>query len=290
MNQIPVHLIPFQNKEHQPFFWNGGQPAALLVHGFPGTPAEMRPLAAVLHESGWTVHAPLLPGFGPDIATLFERDHTEWVNAVQSALAELRQRHQPVLLVGHSMGGALALQVGAHHPPDGLVLTAPFWQLGEWWQRWIGLLLKPFVRRLQPFKTVDFTNPDVRQAILNFMPGLDLDDPDLQAEIRDFALPTRIFEQLLNVGKKAYRLASQINSPTLIVQGTQDETVPANRTRRLLKQFSRPVRYEEIPTGHDLTRAHDPGWPAVERIVLEFTGILFERSLAKNRKRGHHGV
>ena len=77
MNQIPAHIKPFQGDEHQPFHWNGGQPAALLVHGFPGTPAEMRPLGTALHQAGWTVYGPLLPGFGPDIVTLFERDSVD---------------------------------------------------------------------------------------------------------------------------------------------------------------------------------------------------------------------
>ncbi len=58
-------LALFQGEEHQPFHWVAGPPAALLVHGFPGTPAELRPLGQALYEAGWTVSAPLLPGFGP---------------------------------------------------------------------------------------------------------------------------------------------------------------------------------------------------------------------------------
>ena len=56
--------------EHETFTLPGGRPAALLLHGFLGTPAEMRGLGEALHEQGWTVYAPLLPGFGSDIETL----------------------------------------------------------------------------------------------------------------------------------------------------------------------------------------------------------------------------
>jgi pimeloyl-ACP methyl ester carboxylesterase len=169
------------------------------------------------------------------------------------------------------MGGAISLQVAAARPPDALILTAPFWQLGEWWQRGIGMVLKPFLRQIRPFKKVDFFDPNIRRGIENFLPDVDLDDPNVQSEIRNFAVPLRIFEQLLRVGQAAYRLAPQVTGPILIVQGTQDETVPACRTRRLLQQLSGPVRYEEITTGHDLTRAEDPGWPDVARAVLAFT-------------------
>jgi pimeloyl-ACP methyl ester carboxylesterase len=162
-----------------------------------------------------------------------------------------------------------------------LILTAPFWQLGEWWQRGIGLLLKPFLRRIRPFKKVDFADPQVQHGISNFLPDVDLDDPDVQTEIRDLAIPTRIFEQLIRVGNEAYRLAPQIDVPTLIVQGTQDETVPARRTRRLLQQLPGPVRYEETATGHDLIRADDPGWPDVRRAVVSFSRTLLD-SFSKN--------
>lgn len=35
----------FEQPEHRPFLWEDGLPGALLVHGFPGTPVEVRSLA-----------------------------------------------------------------------------------------------------------------------------------------------------------------------------------------------------------------------------------------------------
>ena len=36
----------------------------LLVHGFTGSPASMRPWAEYLNQHGYTVTVPLLPGHG----------------------------------------------------------------------------------------------------------------------------------------------------------------------------------------------------------------------------------
>jgi pimeloyl-ACP methyl ester carboxylesterase len=69
---------------------------------------------------------------------------------------------------------------------------------------------------------------------------------------------------------------SKINVPTLIIQGNQDETVPASRTYRLLRRLPGLVRFEEVNTGHDLIRAEDPGWPDVEQAVLSFARFVKE--------------
>lgn len=116
---------PFNGSQHRSFLWKGRDSAALLIHGFPGTPAEMRPLGAVLHDAGWTVHGVMLPGLGADIETLDTRTSQDWSDTVRQAAEELGRRHTTVLLVGYSMGGALALHA-AKERPDGLVLLAPF--------------------------------------------------------------------------------------------------------------------------------------------------------------------
>jgi hypothetical protein len=39
-NDALEELNLFQGPEHRPFFLDGGQPVAVLVHGFLGTPDE----------------------------------------------------------------------------------------------------------------------------------------------------------------------------------------------------------------------------------------------------------
>ncbi len=273
-------LRAFQGAEHQPFHWPGGRPAALLVHGFPGTPGEMRALGQALHNTGWTVHGPLLPGFGPQVETLIDRQYSEWVAAVDEALAVLQREHDPVLLVGHSMGGALSIHVAAARPPTALVLLAPFWQLGTAWQRWPFLLLRPFFRQVRPFKRADFNDPELRRGVANFLPDVNLDDPEVQAALRTLAIPTTLFEQLYRVGQAAYRLAPQVNRPVLVIQGTADEVVSPQRTRRLIKRLAGPVRYREVPAAHNLHHPALPAWPVLEQSVLAFADFVLNGTTA----------
>jgi len=267
---MATHFKLFQGEEHKPFTWSGGQPAALLVHGFPGTPAELRPLGESLHQANWTVEGLLLPGFGADIETLFERQASEWVTAVEQTLINLQRKHNPVLLIGYSMGAALTVQVAKTCPPTALVLLAPFWQVAPWWQRLIGLVLKPFFRQVRPFKKADFADPKVRRGMSNLFSSVDLDDTEVQQALRELAVPVSVFEHLFSVGQAAHRLAPEVAMPTLVVQGIEDEVVSPGKTRRLLQRLAGPLQYVEVSAGHDLVKPDQPGWAQVQKAVLAF--------------------
>lgn len=264
----------FQGEAHRAFTLPGGRAAALLVHGFPGTPAELRPLAESLNRAGWTVHGLLLPGHGAQIETLFEHSHADWLTAVQTALADLQRSFHPVLLVGYSLGAALALQAAVVQPPTALALLAPFWRLGTTWQQWIGFLLKPIFRQVRPFQKADFANPQVRHGLGNLLPGINLADPEVQQTLRQLTIPTRIFEELYQVGQGAYRAAPQATRPTLIVQGRQDEVVRPELTRQLMQRLPGPLRYQELLSGHYMIHPDDPGWLHLEQAVLDFAAKI----------------
>jgi carboxylesterase len=266
----------FHALDHQPFVQTSGQPAAVLIHGFPGTPAEIRPLARTFFDAGWTVQGLLLPGFGAQFTTLGERRYPEWVEAVRQAVRSLRKAHAPVLVVGFSMGAAVAAVANAGDgAADGLVLLAPF--TGS-----VGALnaIFPALRRtvdtIKPFRLfrLDFANPEVRRGLANFAPGLDLDDPEVQQAIRELALPTAALDEVRRVGQAARRAAPDLRVPTLVIQGAEDRVVWPQATRSFLDRFTVPVRYREVAGSHDLLDSSRPAWPAIERIVLEFAQSL----------------
>jgi alpha-beta hydrolase superfamily lysophospholipase len=219
-----------------------------------------------------------LPGFGPQIETLSDRDAQEWVTAVHQALVGLGQKHAPVLVVGYSMGAALAAQAATAQAPDGLVLLAPFQRLGSRWQHLVGFLLKPFFRRVRPFRRADFSDPELRQNIANFLGGLNVEDPEVQQALREVTVSTRVFEQINRVGQTAYGLAADLRKPTLVIQGTEDEVVSFAETRELLSQLSSPLHYLEVAAGHHLLDPGQPAWPQVNRTILAFADFVIEET------------
>lgn len=99
----------------------------LLVHGFTGTPASMRPWAHYLNERGYTVSVPLMPGHGTTWHDLNHVKWQEWPTKVESELKKLRGRCSKVFICALSMGGGNSLYVTAKNQDliDGLVLVNP---------------------------------------------------------------------------------------------------------------------------------------------------------------------
>ena len=290
-------LEAFSDPVHQPFFLGGGEAAALLVHGFPGTPAEMRPVAEALHKEGWSVQGILLPGFGSQFAEILQRGHTDWLEAVEKALQTLKRKYSPVLLIGYSLGGALSLAATAQHEPDALVLLSPFWRLGTPLQRLIGKLLRPFLPRyFRPLQKTDLNDPKLQQSLQNFFPDIDMNDPEVQGWLRNLQVPVSVIDQILKTGKQGFRSAHSVGIPTLVVQGAEDELVRPEHTQMLAQRLAAPrphsgvsdsagyrgiTRYLEIPGGHNIIDKDEPGWDRLEQALIEFGRSV--RSMEKKR-------
>jgi carboxylesterase len=260
-----------------PFFWPGGKPAALMVHGFLGSPVEMHPLARTLRGAGWTVQGILLPGFGPDIETLPQRRHKEWLAAVETALSALQRDHSPVLIVAHSMGAALSIRAAARQqsegrrPPDGLILLAPFTRLVSPVQKAIWVLLRLILPRyVRVLKQGSFPVPNLREWFANLTSQVDVEDAEVQQEIRQASLPVALLFELQKSGREAFQHAAQVQSPTLILQGRLDPTVRPKDTRRLVDRFPNKVEYIEVNGTHLLMLKIDRAYAAVESAVVQF--------------------
>lgn len=234
-----------------------------MLHGFPGTPAELSVLAEVLSAGGLEVHVPLLPGFGLDIGRLKTTPWQAWVVAARDAWAALQEGAEQAFLLGFSMGGAVALKLVAALPanmcPDHLVLVAPFSRFADLRAR--ALPLAQYVLpQLRPFQRADFSSEVVRAQFRRLEPTLDLDDPAVQRALKEqVVLPTASLVQLQRLGGSAYRAAPGITTPTLVLQGRDDTTVALADTRRLAVRLGGPLTYTELPGSHELIAPHEAG-------------------------------
>lgn len=227
---------------------------ALLVHGFAGSPKELRGLAAVLAANGWLVEVPCLPGHGAAFGQVADYRVEDWTRAVEDAAAALRASGATRLLVaGHSIGGSLALATAPRLAPDGVVLLAPFCWPVPGWQRVVTPVLRVFL-------------PPGFRAFRRLAVG----DPAATASLRELQVPLTLLEQLFRVSAMAAAGARAVAVPVLAVQGRADTVSRPSQTRALLEQLPSPPTYLEVDAGHDLVSEVSPVRDRVLTAVLAF--------------------
>src|ERR1700716_3006638 len=111
-----IFSYPPQPGDLEPFRLGSGDRGALLVHGFCGTPPEMRGLGEHLAVNGFRVHGALLRGHGTTPEDLATTRWTDWVESAEAQLDALRGECSQVFVSGQSMGGALSLVLAARNP------------------------------------------------------------------------------------------------------------------------------------------------------------------------------
>ena len=193
-------------------------PQLLAIHGLTGHGRRWEQLAA--HLPGVAIVAPDLVGHGRSSW------HAPWtIDANVAALAAaLSDTAEPVVVVGHSFGGAIALQLAAAHPElvSGLVLLDPAVGLDGVWMAEIAdaMLSSP-----------DYTDrAEARSEKVNGS-WADVDHAQLEAELDEHLID-------LPGGRVGWR----ISVPAMISYWSElarPMSLPANKIRTLLVRAGR---------------------------------------------------
>ncbi|MFW6052125.1 MAG: alpha/beta fold hydrolase [Myxococcota bacterium] len=201
--------------------WPGDDPPVVLLHGAGGNRDTLGRLGEALAERGIGVLAPSLPGrggsAGPPCATASEA--AERV----AALIEARGLGRPLVL-GHSFGGAVALELGARQGErlGGLVLVAT------------GARLRVHPDILRVMGEAAASGRPAEAGDMAWRPGT---DPALREEAAEIAARTppetaladwRAADAFDRMGE-----LSAVRVPALVVGGTEDVLTPVKYARYL---------------------------------------------------------
>jgi carboxylesterase len=113
----------------EPFAFEGSSTGVLLLHGYSGSPASLRPMGEWLARRGYSVASPRLPGHGTDWRELADTTWQDIAEEADRALRELAGKCDSVVVAGLSVGGLLAFHLAAHNPPPavaGIVAINPY--------------------------------------------------------------------------------------------------------------------------------------------------------------------
>ena len=202
----------------EPFFLPGGPDGVLLVHGFTGCPADLLLLGEYLQAQGFTVLGVRLAGHGTTAEDMSHMVWENWYDSVRDGLAVLGGACEHISVVGHSMGGLLAIKAAAEHPVEKVALLATPIYLKD--------KRVPFVKILRFFIRRIHTGQQTYDVPQEYMQGY----PEMPTK------PIPSLLELIKLCKEDY--LKKITAPTLIVQGEADHTVNPKSANYIYENLS----------------------------------------------------
>ncbi|HTL34433.1 MAG TPA: alpha/beta fold hydrolase [Kofleriaceae bacterium] len=251
--------------ETEPFDLDGGCSATdpsvgvVCVHGFTGTPYDMRFLGGELARAGYHVHGLRLPGHNTTVEDLDEQRWSDWADAVEDAFDAMRLSCSHVAVVGLSLGGLLSLHLAAKRPEVAAVasLAAPLWLEGMS-ARVAAWAASGALTRLAP----------IMRAIPK-IGGSDIRDPVVKAKGYGYpAIPVRALAQLVQFMQLVEGELDQVKQPVLVVHAEQDHTAPVACAKRIAER-THAVRTRILPRSYHVI-ANDVERDIVAAEVIQF--------------------
>ena len=222
----------------------GAGPPVVLLHGLSGSCRWWRFTTPALARR-YSVHVPELVGFGGSRRPGRQPDVPELADVMAQWLDEMGLTD--IALVGHSMGGQIALHVAAgHHMPERLVLVSASGLPREWSLRDAGR----FVARALPPRS---------WGAPAFVPTIAVDA--LRAGPRALLLAARHL-----LGDDVSPLLPMISCPTLLIWGELDPIVPLKHGRAMLTGIA----------GARLVVLRDAAHNSMADRPVEFNRVLLE--------------
>jgi carboxylesterase len=217
----------------------------LVVHGFTGSPFEMRYLGDALAARGYIVSGPALAGHGEGSPVALDATTwRDWYGSAETAFDALRQRCTRVAVVGLSMGGLLALHL-ARERGEQLAcvgaLATPVWLPRHLEAAILGVnralraaervpALAAYARALPPLPKMGGES-DVRDA------GLRAANPPMPA------MPVRALASQLELQRVVRRDLAGVRVPAFVAHARKDHTAPFACAAHIMARLgSREVR------------------------------------------------
>lgn len=239
------------------------------MHGFTGSPFEMRPLGEGLADRGYTVYAPRLAAHCETSAVLGQSTYPDWVRSADEAFVHLREQVDRIYVCGLSLGGLITLDLASRRGSQIAAVAALAVPL--WFAR-IPELLVSLTRRLG--RTPRITIPK--------WGGSDIADPTMQMR-NNLAQGTigLSIPAVMSLREYADRVRERLPSvrvPVFTAHAPQDHTAPYACMATLVRELGSPAvetftatrSYHVLPLDYDRDELLD----AVARHVAAHTGDL----------------
>jgi carboxylesterase len=242
----------------EPLYISGENRGCLLLHGAGGgTTWDLKEFVNLLHnKTGMTIWLPALKGFGTKPEDLYDVTFDNWLTNADDGVEKLQETCKKVFIVGHSLGGILALLLAAERKDINAVVT---------WSAPIGvqnryLSLLPIIAKI----------PLLRRAIPEKYPTPIPDWLKEQGWIGYDWIPTSLGVLALEGIKRLKKCLSDITCPALIIQGSRDQVLSKDSADKIFNGMNSDSKEKWIIEGADHPIMNE----------LEYKDELFSRTIS----------
>jgi carboxylesterase len=245
-------------KAPEPFTFEAGPRAVLLLHGFTGHSADVRMLGRFLQKKGYTSHAPIYRGHGVTPEELIQTTPDDWWEDTLAAYDHLIDLgYEQIAVVGLSLGGALSLKLANCKKVKGVIpMCTPMFFDNE---KQLTYAFRMFARQYKQFEQK--SESQIEQEV---------------AELMENSRP--LFQKVGNFIEEVSDIVDMIYAPTFVVQARKDQiinTESANYIYENIATDEKKIKWYENST-HVITTD-------VEKDILHDDIYEFLESLDWNR-------
>ncbi len=252
----------------------------VCIHGLAASLYDWKALLPELARHNYAAYALDLLGHGESAKPISRAYHIDWIFDHFSGWIDLLALSRPPVLIGHSLGGYLALAYALRYPQRARALTLinPFYALAQ--LPW--LLRRTYHRRLINAAIVSKTPEwifriivDVTSIAMGHSAGgaHALDEETRRQTALDYTRTAPGVYNIPNTMDDLMPLLRNVAQPTLLLWGARDNTL-APRSFEAMLQHLPHARRQAIPgAGHVPHQSHPT---QVNPYILEFLSALPE--------------
>jgi carboxylesterase len=243
----------------EPFLLAGdsSKPACLLIHGFTGTPKEMRWMGEYLHKQGYTCLGIRLAGHATNPEDMIRSRWTDWTASVEDGYNLLCGLTDQIFLVGLSMGGMLSLLMSTRLRVNGVIAMSTPSRLPTDYPIWFMQFLSRFIK----------FRPKTREA-----PGSSwFDKSAYQEHIAYPQNPVRSAAELKKLTLKMLAALPEVKVPVLLMHSRDENYVlPDNMETIFSGLVNAPDKTKLYITGSNHVLPRDASREQVFQSAVEF--------------------
>lgn len=217
----------------EPFFFEEGPRAVLLLHGFTGNSSDVRQLGRYLQKKGYTSYAPHYEGHSVPPEELLASSPYVWWGQVLDAYDFLKEKgYTDIAVAGLSLGGDFALRLSQNRDVNSVAtMCSPMY-----------------------IKTTGNMFEGVLEYAREFKKREGKDAEQIEREMAAFH-PTSLLEDLQQTIVKVRESVDNVFAPLFVAQGRLDTMINPDSANIIYEESSSDVKeihwYEN--SGHVIT-------------------------------------